>query len=49
MIARYRALNWAVADDHEADAAALWAHTKSHEDPVFSYQATPLFGRQMSR
>lgn len=36
-------LGWYIHNDHEGDAAALWAYTQAMIDPKFSYQTTPLF------
>lgn len=43
MLARCRQLGWAVANHHEADAAALWSYCKAKTDPKFQYSTTPLF------
>lgn len=42
MMGRCRQLGWAVRNDDEADAAALWTYLKSMSDPKFSFQVTPL-------
>lgn len=49
MIARCAQLRWPVRNDHEADAAAVWAFTKSTTNPMFAPMATPLFARGEAR
>lgn len=46
MMARCRMLGWAVADDNQADAAALWAYVSALKNPKFSIMTTPLYGRR---
>ena len=46
MIRRCRLLGWECGGDHNrADAAALWAMTRSTLEPGFAPRATSLFGR----
>lgn len=49
MMARCRQLGWAVENDNEADAAALWCYAKSIRDPKWSPNGTPLFGGAHAR
>lgn len=44
--ARCRQLGWATKNADESDAASIWSFVKCSLDPKFSYQSTPLFGRQ---
>ena len=45
VLQRCRQLGWTPKNDHEGDAAALWAYTKSILDPAFAYTTTPLFAQ----
>lgn len=38
-------LGWMVADDHQADAAALWCLAKSLRDPAWAINGTSLFSK----
>jgi Holliday junction resolvasome RuvABC endonuclease subunit len=42
IMARCRQLGWEIKNDHEADAAALWAYCHCKVNPSFSYSTTPL-------
>lgn len=42
-------LGWMVADDHQADAAALWCLVKSEKDPAWAPSGTSLFRQREAR
>ena len=46
MVDRCRMIGWAVRNDHEADAAALWSLVKSERELGWAPQGTVLFGRR---
>ena len=46
MLGRCRQLGWAAEDHNAADAAALWSLVKSLQEPQWSPNSTPLFGRR---
>jgi hypothetical protein len=43
MLARCRQLRWKVANDDEADSAALWSLAKRTIDPHWNFMTGPLF------
>jgi hypothetical protein len=46
VIARCKSLGWFPRNDHEADAAALWAVTKATFDSAFTASLLPIFRNQ---
>lgn len=46
MMFRCRQLGWQIKNDHEADAAGLWALVKSEVDQTFHYQESTVIGRR---
>lgn len=42
MKARCRQLGWEIKNDHEADAAGLWAYAKALDDPAWSFGTTSI-------
>ena len=45
-IAKCKELGWAVEDDNQADAAALWQYQCSLIDPIQGLRVSPLFNRR---